>query len=67
MVFLTVKSEFFKEFLDYIRRNIVDYVLCDLKEEGKVISLCIRVNYDLEIDQIDQIKFLITKKAREFK
>ena len=65
MVFLTVKSEFFNEFLDYLDVNIVNYISFDLKEIGKVISFRIRLNYDLEIDQIDQIKFLINKKARE--
>ena len=65
MVCLTVRSEFFKEFLDYVDTNIVEYILCDLKEVGKVISFCIRLNYDLEIDQIEQIKFLIIKKMRE--
>ena len=62
MVCLTVRSEFFKEFLDYVDTNIVEYILCDLKEVDKVISFCIRLNYDLEIDQIEQIKFLIIKK-----
>ena len=61
MVSLTVRSEFFKEFLDYVDTNIVEYILCDLKE----ISFRIRLNHDLEIDQIEQIKFFITKKARE--
>ena len=65
MVYLTVKSEFFNEFLDYLNANIVEYISCDLKEKGKVISFYIRLNYDLEIDQIEQIKFLIIKKARE--
>ena len=65
MVYLTVRSDFFNEFLDYVDRNIVEYRLCDLKEIGKVISFHIRLNYDLEIDQIEQIKFLITKKGRE--
>ena len=65
MVYLTVKSEFFNEFLDYADTNIVEYMLRDLKEIGKVISFRIRLNHDLEIDQIEQIKFLITKKARE--
>ena len=55
MVYLTVRSEFFKEFLDYVDTNIAEYILCDLKERGKVISFRIRLNYDLEIDQIDQI------------
>ena len=65
MVYLTVKSEFFSEFLDYVETNIVEYILRDLKEIGKVISFRIRLNHDLEIDQIEQINFLITKKARE--
>ena len=37
MVYLTVKSEFFNEFLDYADTNIVEYMLRDLKEIGKVI------------------------------
>ena len=65
MVFLTVKSEFFNEFLDYLDVNIVNYISVDLKEIVKVISFRIRLNYDLDIDQIEQIKFLINKKARE--
>ena len=65
MVFLTVKSEFFNKFLDYLDANIVNYISFDLKEIGKVISFRIRLNYDLEIDQIEQIKFLINKKVRE--
>ena len=65
MIFLTVKSEFFNEFSDYLDTNIVNYILFDLKEIGKVISFCIRLNYDLKIDQIEQIKFLINKKVRE--
>ena len=65
MVFLTVKSEFFDEFLDYLDVNIVNYISVDLKEIGKVISFRVRLNYDLEIDQIKQIKILINKKARE--
>ena len=64
MVFLTVKSEFFDEFLDYLDVNIVNYISVDLKEIGKVISFRVRLNYDLEIDQIKQIKILINKKAR---
>ena len=65
MIHLAARSEFFKEFLDYVKTNIVEYILCDLKEKGEVISFCIRLNYDLEIDQLEQVKFLITKKARE--
>ena len=48
MVFLTVKSEFFNEFLDYLDINNSNYISFDLKEIGKVISFCIRLNYDLE-------------------
>ena len=65
MVCLTVKSEFLNDLLDYVDTNIVEYILCDLKEIGKVISFRIRLDYDLEIEQIEQIKFLITKKATE--
>ena len=67
MVILTVKSEFFNELLDYLDASIVNYISFDLKEIGKVISFRIRLNYDLEIDQIEQTKFLITKKARELR
>ena len=45
--------------------NIVNYISFDLKEIGKGISFRIRLNYDLEIEQIEQIKFLITKKVTE--
>ena len=37
MVCLTVKSEFLNDLLDYVDTNIVEYILCDLKELGKVI------------------------------
>ena len=37
MVFLTVKSEFFHKFLDYLDLNIVNYISFGLKEIGKVI------------------------------
>ena len=47
MVFVTVKSEFFNEFLDYLDVNIVNYISFDLKEIGKVISFRISLNYDL--------------------
>ena len=66
MVFLTVNSEFFNEFLGYLDVNIVNYISFELKEIGKVISFRIRLNYDLEIDQIEQIKFLINKKEETF-
>ena len=65
MVFLIVKSEFLNDLLDYLNTSIVNYISYDLEEQGKIISFCIRLNYDLEIEQIEQIKFLITKKARE--
>ena len=67
MVFVTVKSEFFNEFLDYLDVNIANYISFDLKEIGKVISFRIRLNYDLEIDQIEQIKFLINKKSERIR
>ena len=67
MVFVTVKSEFFNEFLDYLDVNIANYKSFDLKEIGKVISFRIRLNYDLEIDQIEQIKFLINKKSERIR
>ena len=65
MVFLTVKSEFLNDLLDYLNTSIVNCISYDLEEQGKIISFCIRLNYDLEIGQIEQIKFLITKKAGE--
>ena len=65
MVFLTVKSEFLNDLLDFLYTSIVNYISYDLEEQGKIISFCIRLNYDLEIEQIEQIKFLITEKATE--
>ena len=65
MIFLTVKSEFLNDLLDYLKTSIVNYISYDLEGQGTIISFCIRLNYDLEIEQIEQIKFLITKKARE--
>ena len=65
MVFLTVKSEFLKDLLDYLNTSIVNYISYNLEEQGKIVSFCIRLNYGLEIEQIEQIKFLITKKVRE--
>ena len=65
MVFLTVKSEFLNDLLDYLNASIVNYISYNLEEQGKIISFCIRLNYGLEIEQIEQIKFVITKKARE--
>ena len=67
MVYLKVRSEFFKELLDYVGTNIVEYMFCDSKEKGKVTSFCLRLNYDLKIDQFEQIKFLITKKRDNYK
>ena len=63
MVYLTVKSEFLNDLLDYLNTSIVNYISYNLEEQGKIISFCIRLNYDLKIEQIDQIKFLITKKS----
>ena len=63
MIFLTVKSEFLNDLLDYLNTSIVNYISYDLEEQGKIISFCIRLNFDLEIEQIEQIKFLITKKT----
>ena len=65
MVYLTVKSEFLNDLLDYLNTSIVNYISYNLEEQDKIISFCIRLNYDLEIEKIEQIKFLITKKARE--
>ena len=65
MVFLSVKSEFLNDLLDYLNTSIVNYISYNLEEQGKIISFCIRLNYDLEIEQIEQTKFLITKKASE--
>ena len=65
MVYLAVKSEFLNDLLDYLNTSIVNYISYNLEEKGKITSFCIRLNYDLEIEQIKQIKFLITKKARE--
>ena len=67
MVYLTVKSEFINDLLDYLNTSIVNYISYNLEEQGKIISFRIRLNYNLEIEQIDQIKFLITKKARELR
>ena len=62
-MFLTVKSGFLKDLLNYLKMSIVNYISYDLEEQGKVISFHIRSNYSLEINQIQQIRFLITKKA----
>ena len=56
MVYSTVKSEFLNDLLDYSNTSIVNYISYNLEEQG---------NYDLEIKQIEQIKFLINEKARE--
>ena len=50
MVFLTVKSEFLNHLLDYLNTSIVNYISYDLEEQSKIISFCIRLNYDLEIE-----------------
>ena len=62
MVYLTVKSEFINDLLDYLNTSIVNYISYSLEEQGKIISFRIGLNYNLEIEQIDQIKFL---KKRE--
>ena len=64
-MFLTVNSEFLKDLLDYLNTSIVNYISYDLEEQGKVILFRIRLNYELEIEKIQQIRFLITKKAWE--
>ena len=64
-MYLTVKSEFLNDLLDCLNMSIVNYISYDLEEQSKIISFSIRLNYNLEIEQIEQIKFLITKKARE--
>ena len=69
MVYLTVKSEFLNDLLDYLNTSIVNYIVnyisYKLEEQGKIISFCIRLNNDLEIKQIEQIKFLINIKVRD--
>ena len=65
MVHLTVKSEFLNDLLDYLNTSIVNYISCDLEEQGKTILFRIRLNYDLEIEKIQQLRFLITRKAWE--
>ena len=64
-MYLTVKSEFLNNLLDYLNTSIVNYISYNLEEQGKIISFHIRLNYDLKIEQVDHIKFLITKKVRE--
>ena len=65
MVYLTVKSEFLNDLLDYLNTSIVNYISYNLEEQSKIISFCIRLNYDLEIKQIEQITFLINTKVRD--
>ena len=48
MVYLTVKSEFLNNLLDYFNTNIVNYATYDLEEQGKIILFSIRLNYDLD-------------------
>ena len=64
-MYLTVKSEFLKDLLDYLNTSIVKYISWNLEEQGKIILVPIRLSFDLEISQIEQIKFLINKKACE--
>ena len=63
MVYLTVKSEFLNDLLDYLNTSIVNYISDDLEEQGKITLFRIRLNYDLEIEKIQQIGFLISKKT----
>ena len=71
MVYLTVRTEFLNDLLDYLNTNIVNYIVnyisYNLEEQGKLILFYIRLNHDLEIDQTEQIKFLMIKKARELR
>ena len=71
MVYLTVRTEFLNDLLDYLNTNIVNYIAnyisYNLEEQGKLILFYIRLNHDLEIDQTEQIKFLMIKKARELR
>ena len=64
-MYLTVKSEFLNDLLDYLNTRIVNYTSYNLEEQGKITSFCIRLNYNLEIKQIEQILFPINKKGRE--
>ena len=65
MVYLTVKVEFLNDLLDYLNTSIVNYISYDLEEQGKISLFRIRLNYDLEIEKIQQLRFLITRKAWE--
>ena len=51
-MYLTERSELLNDLLDYLNTGIVNYISYDLKQQDKV-------------EQIDQIKFLMTRKARE--
>ena len=65
MVYLTVKSEFLNDLLGYLNTIIVNYISYNLEEQGKLILFYIRLNHDLEIDQTEEIKFLMMKKIRK--
>ena len=65
MVYLTVKSEFLNDLLDLLNTSIVNYISYNLEEQGKLFLFYIRLNHDLEIDQTEQIKFLMIKNGRE--
>ena len=64
-MFLTVKSESLRDLSDYLNTPIVNYISFDLEEQGGIISFCIKLSYDLEINQVQQIKFLLTKKTHK--
>ena len=64
-MYLTAKGEFLRDLLDYLKGSIVNYISWNLEEQGKIILFQIRLSYDLEIGQIEQIKFLKNKKAWE--
>ena len=51
-MYLTERSELLNDLLDYLNTGIINYMSYDLKQQDKT-------------EQIDQIKFLMTRKARE--
>ena len=61
MVYLSVKSEFLNDLLDYLNTSIVNYISYNVEEQGKFVLFYIRLNHDLEIDQTEQIIFLMIK------
>ena len=65
-MYLTVKSEFLNDLLDYLNTSIINYISYNLEEQGKLILFHIRLNHNLEIDQIEQLKCLIIKNTRNY-